>query len=1074
MSENNYTRPDVEKILSGLKDFQKKSVDYIFRRLYIDEDQVTRFLIADEVGLGKTLVARGLIAKAIDHLWDTIDRIDVVYICSNQDIAQQNIDRLNITNVPDFQFASRATLLPITMHQIKENKLNFVSLTPGTSFNLRSRAGRAWERVVLLHMLRKAWGIEGFTLSNVMRSSVQKKNWRPSVAWFRKNKEIDATLQSAFEKELISHPELREQYEDVAEKIGPRRKHIPSEVAYERDRLIGNLRRVLARSSLGELEPDLVILDEFQRFKNVLREKDDMAFLAKQLFDYKDAKVLLLSATPYKMYTIHGEVGEDHYKDFLDTISFLLRDDPIQQTRLESALAQYRDAIFRFGYDSYSRNSLKEARVSIEEILRKVMVRTERLAASKDRNGMLNEKSIAGGMIEVDDLKSYVQLDKLSNLIFAGDQVEYWKSSAYPINLMDDYKLKRQFKKSITQPDNQNLYEHLKRAEPHLLNWETIQAYEQIDPGNARLRALIAETVDTSNWRLLWLPAALPYYSAQGPYADIQEAGFSKTLVFSAWRVVPKVISVLISYEAERRMIKDSHVDYQYAELTEKRRPLLRFNISRDKPAGMSLFNLIYPCLTLSKLIDPLEISKRKKQNGAPTAVDVRTDQETKDKILKSLEMASAKIRYDKNGPEDERWYWASLILLDRYHESNTVNAWFDSSEPEHVWNEMLRSDADDDGDSGFSEHIYILDNCLKNPDELKLGRWPEDLIEVLSDVALSNPSVCVLRAMMRCLDNDGTSPDFLAAAAKVGLGFRTLFNQPASILMLQQFFPDVPYWLKSLHYCFDGNIQAVLDEFVHILYESLGLFDHQPGECVLKIANTIHQAVSIRTPTLSFDEVCFNEDSSIEIKPRRIRCRYALRYGDDKHQLFDDDNRMVDVRVAFNSPFRPYILATTSVGQEGLDFHQYCHRIVHWNLPSNPVDLEQREGRVHRYKGHVIRRNLVERYGLDAIHIDGREQIDPWKQLFEKAEQERPEGVGDIIPYWIFEDKYFIERQLPILTLSTENGQIERLKKSLVAYRSVIGQPRQQELLEYLEGKLTPEELREISSELMIDLSPP
>ena len=191
MSGNNYSRPDVAKVLDGLKDFQKRTVDYIFRRLYTDEDRVKRFLIADEVGLGKTLVARGLIAKAIDHLWESIPRIDVVYICSNLDIAQQNIDRLNITNVPDFQFASRATLLPITMHQIKENKLNFVSLTPGTSFNLRSRAGRAWERVVLLHMLREAWGIQGMTLSNVMRSGVHKKNWRPSVAWFKKNKEID-------------------------------------------------------------------------------------------------------------------------------------------------------------------------------------------------------------------------------------------------------------------------------------------------------------------------------------------------------------------------------------------------------------------------------------------------------------------------------------------------------------------------------------------------------------------------------------------------------------------------------------------------------------------------------------------------------------------------------------------------------------------------------------------------------------------------------------------------------------------------------------------------------------------
>ena len=65
-------------------------------------------------------------------------------------------------------------------------------------------------------------------------------------------------------------------------------------------------------------------------------------------------------------------------------------------------------------------------------------------------------------------------------------------------------------------------------------------------------------------------------------------------------------------------------------------------------------------------------------------------------------------------------------------------------------------------------------------------------------------------------------------------------------------------------------------------------------------------------------------------------------------------------MRTAFNSPFWPFVLATTSVGQEGLDFHQYCHAVVHWNLPANPVDLEQREGRVHRYKGHAIRKNIA------------------------------------------------------------------------------------------------------------------
>lgn len=33
------------------------------------------------------------------------------------------------------------------------------------------------------------------------------------------------------------------------------------------------------------------------------------------------------------------------------------------------------------------------------------------------------------------------------------------------------------------------------------------------------------------------------------------------------------------------------------------------------------------------------------------------------------------------------------------------------------------------------------------------------------------------------------------------------------------------------------------------------------------------------------------------------------------------DNNRMPDVRRAFNSPFWPLVLASTSAGQEGIDF---------------------------------------------------------------------------------------------------------------------------------------------------------
>lgn len=66
----------------GLKDFQQATVDYAFRRLFDDDARINRFLIADEVGLGKTLCARGLIARTIERLQqEGVRRIDPVSSC---------------------------------------------------------------------------------------------------------------------------------------------------------------------------------------------------------------------------------------------------------------------------------------------------------------------------------------------------------------------------------------------------------------------------------------------------------------------------------------------------------------------------------------------------------------------------------------------------------------------------------------------------------------------------------------------------------------------------------------------------------------------------------------------------------------------------------------------------------------------------------------------------------------------------------------------------------------------------------------------------------------------------------
>jgi hypothetical protein len=117
-------RPDLETVLSPLKPFQRKTVDHAFHRLFLAKDSTDRFLVADEVGLGKTLVARGVIARAIDHLWETVDRIDIIYICSNQSIARANLPKLQVSGEEErsFALATRLTMLATSWPQRKDSR----------------------------------------------------------------------------------------------------------------------------------------------------------------------------------------------------------------------------------------------------------------------------------------------------------------------------------------------------------------------------------------------------------------------------------------------------------------------------------------------------------------------------------------------------------------------------------------------------------------------------------------------------------------------------------------------------------------------------------------------------------------------------------------------------------------------------------------------------------------------------------------------------------------------------------------------------------------------------------------
>ena len=198
------------------------------------------------------------------------------------------------------------------------------------------------------------------------------------------------------------------------------------------------------------------------------------------------------------------------------------------------------------------------------------------------------------------------------------------------------------------------------------------------------------------------------------------------------------------------------------------------------------------------------------------------------------------------------------------------------------------------------------------------------------------------------------------------------------------------------------------------------------------------------------------------------MRTNFAVMLSEKESEEGRSVNRISQIRKAFNSPFWPFVLATTSIGQEGLDFHAYCHAVVHWNLPYNPVDLEQREGRVHRFKGHAIRKNLAAMYRLSEI---GSNDADPWEALFLAGKRDRSDGSGDLVPFWIYsEGEAKIQRHVPALPLSRDRERMLELQKSLAVYRMVFGQSRQEDLAAFLMSRLGKDDM----DKLRIDLSPP
>ena len=390
---------DAGAALAQLKRFQRRTVEYVFDRLH-GADPVRQFLVADEVGLGKTMVARGVIAKTIEALWNRSKRIDILYICSNQAIAAQNLNRLNVLGKRAMALPTRMTLVPLQLRgeqDLSANKVNFISLTPGTTFNLRSTTGVVEERA-LLHRLLEAMGFSFTPLRNALQVDAGNGRWDACVGSMSLEG-IDPTIVSNFHDAVRQDASLLSAIDEMISLFPRRQPTYPDEKRWKRNEVIGALRSKLSHACVSALKPDLIILDEFQRFRELLRGEGEPAELARALFDYSDdtasARTLLLSATPYKMLTLSGDEPDDgdHYEDFLETIEFLYGRDKgaTIKVELDREMRRFRKLLQQL---PTSATDAKRARNKVQRTLKRVMARTERVGSTAERDSMLAEPSI--------------------------------------------------------------------------------------------------------------------------------------------------------------------------------------------------------------------------------------------------------------------------------------------------------------------------------------------------------------------------------------------------------------------------------------------------------------------------------------------------------------------------------------------------------------------------------------------------------------------------------------------------------------------------------------------------------
>lgn len=1080
--------------MSELHEFQVAAVERICDQLN-SENGSRRFLLADEVGLGKTMVARGVIEE-LRRRSDSRKGGVCIYLCSNLEIAEQNRDKL--TSEKSSEPPTRLTLIPLraaTIHQSRaRGKAQLFVFTPGTSLHLVGATGVKSERRMLLACLygwrphrlgaKLADWVEFFRCGAGQRSAAARANWASSCTPSELRREVAAMKESGLYRKLIArwnqakvgvrregestlsnHYVLDALYHAVAELAEcPNDEAELRRVRRNRNAVIGALRKGVAEAAIDFLAPDLVLVDEFQRFKEVIDLAELPEELACRLFKGagKPPRVLILSATPYKAVTFDHE-QEDHYRDFRRTLSFLLASRSGKKEWLMEVDALLLDFKKKLTGDSVELPVLIDLKDKLEGRLKEVMCRTERNRyifdehkGVEDRPDFYRQETLPApdpeALAEFISLRSFLQKHEEGERPFPSI-IDFWKSCSSVISFMDSgYVLIRRLRDKKVRVDVRLLRQESELNGLGRRNLKVQTLVSRIGEGAG------SPPVENRRWRFLWTRPTYRYYHDE----FFSNAEPTKFLVFSRWRFVPKAISFVVSSEFEPASLLHRKVRKQALDLNSE------------------CLKVCAPLLSLADMVDPAvwSASVRRSEGGPePTAAQLR--RHVRKQLKRSL--AEAGIPIERKAPRKS--YWPALFALERFHLGRLHDAMTNANIARPpAWEAVLPAaiETEKKDIEGSEQAKEFLDRVLpwaasdREEEEPRIA-FPAALLDDAVTMVLGSPAIGLMRAS-RSLFCEGAIYGIEAVARTCFQQLRSFFNKGYVQEIVRRHARSGRYADQVIRYCFDAHFQAVIDEYGYLVRNVLQRVELP--DFLEHIGRVL--AVGSGTPNIN---VPTSRGGRIREKRSQRPVNFALAFGEENQP--DDSgesraSRKTSVRESFNSPFWPFVLATTSIGQEGLDFHLYCRDVMHWNLPSNPVDLEQREGRINRFDGLVVRRNVAIDYPLASIASTDASHRNIWGRVFEEV-LAHPTGKQHLkhglFPHWVFEpvrgEPVRIRRHLAIFEGSRDRAHYERLKKYLFYYRLAFGQARQQDLLDKIVDRPDEEHLRKDLQACMINLSP-